>query len=166
MTEIDIRIRQGGPADAPAVLALLDDAVRWLVAHGRSGQWGTQPWSERQAAADRITTIVSTDDVWMAEVDGHPAGAMTLSPRCHDYVPAADVPELYVTLLVTARRLAGNGIGSALLAHAREEVARLDVHQLRVDCYAGSEGTWWSTTAATVSHRSRPLRSASGRDNC
>ncbi|WP_258563535.1 acyltransferase domain-containing protein, partial [Streptomyces phytophilus] len=40
-----MKIRTGGPADAPAVLALLDAAVAWLTAQGRTEQWGTEPFS-------------------------------------------------------------------------------------------------------------------------
>lgn len=43
MTEF--RIRPGGEDDVPAVLALLDGAVAWLVARGRPGQWGVDPLS-------------------------------------------------------------------------------------------------------------------------
>jgi hypothetical protein len=40
-----VRIRAGGPRDAKAVLAMLNGAVRWLVAHGHQGQWGKEPFS-------------------------------------------------------------------------------------------------------------------------
>jgi hypothetical protein len=33
-----IAITAGGPDDAPALLALFDDAVAWLVARGQTGQ--------------------------------------------------------------------------------------------------------------------------------
>jgi hypothetical protein len=44
-----MRIREGTPADAGAVLALFDEAVRWLVARGQTGQWGTEPFSSVDA---------------------------------------------------------------------------------------------------------------------
>jgi hypothetical protein len=34
-----VRIRRGGTDDIPAILALLDGAVAWLAAQGRTGQW-------------------------------------------------------------------------------------------------------------------------------
>lgn len=56
------------------------------------------------------------------------------------YVPAVDEPELYVRLLVTDRSLAGHGIGSTLLDHARELARAAGVGLLRVDCFAGGDG--------------------------
>lgn len=35
-----MHIRPGGPEDTATVLSLFDDAVAWLVSHGREGQWG------------------------------------------------------------------------------------------------------------------------------
>ncbi|MCW2872190.1 MAG: family N-acetyltransferase [Streptomyces oryziradicis] len=134
------RIRPGGEEDIPLILAMLDGAVEWLVAHGRSGQWGTEPWSARPAGVKRVGEIVCAGTPWIAEIDGVPAGTITLSGEAAPYVPAAEEPEVYVHLLVTDRRYAGRGVGSALLAHAREETRRLGIGLLRVDCYAGSEG--------------------------
>lgn len=135
-----MEIRRGGLADAPAVLGMMDQAVAWLAANGRSGQWGSQPWSSTRRGMERITAIARDDTLWIAEVDGGPAGAMATSPVPPTYVPAADEPELYVTLLVTARSAAGLGVGGALLGHARRQAERSGVHLLRVDCYAGGGG--------------------------
>jgi hypothetical protein len=38
-------MRPGEPRDAATVLALWDKAVRWLVARGQVGQWGSEPVS-------------------------------------------------------------------------------------------------------------------------
>jgi GNAT superfamily N-acetyltransferase len=135
-----VKIRPGDEGDIPLILAMLDGAVEWLVAHGRSGQWGTEPWSARPAAVKKVGDIVRGGTPWIAEIDGVPAGTITLTGDGGPYVPAADEPEVYVHLLVIDRRFAGRGVGSALLAHAREETRRLGVGLLRVDCYAGSEG--------------------------
>jgi GNAT superfamily N-acetyltransferase len=135
-----MEIRQGGPDDAATMLAMLDGAVAWLVTQGRTGQWGDRPWSAKQANVDRITNLARTDAVWIAEIDGQPAGAMTLARQPVSYVAPAGEPEVYVSLLVIDRRFAGRGVGSALLAHARAEAKRLGVTLVRVDCYAGDDG--------------------------
>jgi GNAT superfamily N-acetyltransferase len=135
-----IAIRVGGPDDAGLMLAMLDGAVAWLVERGRTGQWGTQPWSARPEAVDRITALARDDTVFVAEVDGRPAGVMAVSPRPTSYVAPAGEPELYVTLLVSDRAFAGLGVGSSLLAHAREEARRWGVGLVRVDCYGGDDG--------------------------
>ncbi|MFC6885941.1 MULTISPECIES: GNAT family N-acetyltransferase [Actinomadura] len=135
-----MEISRGGAGDAPLILAMLDGAVEWLVANGRPGQWGTEPWSADPARAERVAAIARDDAVWIARVDGAPAGAMATSPVPPRYVTAASEPELYITLLVTDRAYAGRGVGGALIGRAREEASRAGAALLRVDCYAGDDG--------------------------
>ena len=40
-----MKIRTGGLADIPDILSMLDGAIAWLAAQGRTGQWGDQPFS-------------------------------------------------------------------------------------------------------------------------
>jgi GNAT superfamily N-acetyltransferase len=119
---------------------MLDGAVAWLAARGRTGQWGTDPWSARPKAVAQVTEIVRSGTPWLAEIDGEPVGTMTLTPHPTPYVAPVDEPEVYVHLLVTDRRFAGRGIGDALLAHAVAETRRQRIGLLRVDCYAGDDG--------------------------
>ncbi|RMI43863.1 GNAT family N-acetyltransferase [Streptomyces triticirhizae] len=135
-----MKIRPGGPEDLPLVLGMLDGAVAWLVARGHTGQWGTEPWSARPKARAKVERILTEGAPWIAEIDGEPAGTLTLTTGPGPEIPPADEPERYVHLLVTDRRFAGRGVGAALLAHAVEETRRVGVDLLRVDCYAGNEG--------------------------
>ncbi len=135
-----MEIRRGGTDDIPAIMAMLDGAVAWLADRGRADQWGARPWSESPGQLEKIADKVRTGVAWIAEVDGEPAGAMTLSAEAVDYVSAAGEPELYITLLVTSRAFTGRGVGSALLSHAHEEARRAGVGLLRVDCFAGNDG--------------------------
>lgn len=135
-----MEIRRGDLDDLPAVMAMLDGAVAWLDASGRTGQWGTEPFSGQPGRVEGIAEKIREGTTWIAEVDGTPAGAMTLAPGPPRYVEPATEPEVYVTLLVASRSHAGLGVGSALLAHARDETRRAGVELLRVDCYAGSAG--------------------------
>ncbi|CCH31417.1 GNAT family N-acetyltransferase [Actinosynnema sp. NPDC047251] len=135
-----MEIRRGGPADLAVLLAMLDGAVAWLDASGRTGQWGSRPWSADQKRAGRVADRVREDVVWVAEVDGEPAGVLTHSGRAPEYVPAADEPELYVRILVTSRAFTGRGVGGALLDHARDQARAQGVGLVRVDCYAGGDG--------------------------
>lgn len=135
-----MEIRRGDLDDLPAVMAMLDGAVAWLDASGRTGQWGTEPFSGQPGRVEGIAEKIREGTTWIAEFDGTPAGAMTLAPGPPRYVEPATEPEVYVTLLVASRSHAGLGVGSALLAHARDETRRAGVELLRVDCYAGSAG--------------------------
>jgi GNAT superfamily N-acetyltransferase len=67
-----------------------------------------------------------------------PVGAIALG-EAPDYAPPAPEPELYIQGFVTDRRYRGQGIGDALLTHARAEAIRSGVHLLRVDCWAGGD---------------------------
>lgn len=135
----EIRIRRGGAADLSAVLGLLDGAVAWLVAQGRTGQWGTRPWSADERSRALVERYVTTGEPWLAEIDGEPVGTLTLTDSPGPYIEPAGEPERYVHLLAADHRFQGRGIGSALLAHAAQETRRAGVHLLRVDCYAGDD---------------------------
>ncbi|THC47717.1 GNAT family N-acetyltransferase [Streptomyces sp. A1499] len=134
-----LRIRPGAADDVPAVLGLFDRAVEWLVARGRTGQWGTKPWSENPKAVALVERYLTSGEPWIAEIGGVVAGAVTLTDGPGPGVPEAAGPERYVHLLVADHRFAGRGVGRALLAHAADETRRQGIPLLRVDCYAGDD---------------------------
>ncbi|GGM77373.1 hypothetical protein GCM10011609_11610 [Lentzea pudingi] len=140
-------ITRGGPADVPAIMAMLDDAQDWLASQGRTGQWGTDHFSGQPAAVERFTDYATTSTVWLATADhdaaegnvAEVAGVIVTSDTPPDYVPAADEPEHYVLLLLTARAHTGTGVGAALLEHARAQARAAGIGLLRVDCYDGDD---------------------------
>jgi GNAT superfamily N-acetyltransferase len=136
-----MRIRSGGIADLPAVLAMGDEAVAWMVARGNTEQWGTEPWSADQKRLASMGQLVERADLRIAEVDGIAVGILVTSGEPPDYVDPLDEPELYVRLLLTSRRYAGRGIGSRLLAHARSLAVERGVALVRVDCFRGADGS-------------------------
>ncbi|WP_111554765.1 GNAT family N-acetyltransferase [Kitasatospora sp. SolWspMP-SS2h] len=54
-----MRIRTGGPESAAVLLSLLDGAVDWLAARGRTDQWGPVPWSRRPGAVERAERVTA-----------------------------------------------------------------------------------------------------------
>jgi GNAT superfamily N-acetyltransferase len=135
-----VLIRGGGPDDVDAVLALLDGATAWLVAQGRTGQWGTEPHSTNPRRVAQIIEFAESGGLHLA---ASPAGAVIGALAVGDalpYVPPAAEAELYVRLLVTDRAHAGEGVGAGLLDHARDLARERGVTLLRVDCYAGGDG--------------------------
>ncbi|HXO08838.1 MAG TPA: GNAT family N-acetyltransferase [Solirubrobacteraceae bacterium] len=132
---IELRFRPGSPTDADAVLAMFDEAIAWLVQRGLAGQWGELPFSTRHEPRERVRRILHDDEVRIAEHGGVPVGALAAG-GAPPYAPASEVPELYVTLLLSARRLAGNGIGARLLELADALATERGAVQLRVDCWA------------------------------
>ncbi|MEU1492148.1 GNAT family N-acetyltransferase [Streptomyces sp. NPDC005776] len=141
-TTRDIRIRPGVPADAPAVLDMLDGAVAWMNGRGNTQQWGTTPYSRKPGGAERVRRYMTDQTPYVAELGGTPVGAVVLDDGPNPQMPiaVAGEPERYVRLLISDRRHAGLGVGAALLAHAAEETRRAGVELLRVDCWAGGGG--------------------------
>jgi GNAT superfamily N-acetyltransferase len=133
-----VRLRQGGADDAPALLALFDDAVAWMVARGQTGQWGGEPFSAQPARVEKARVWAAGGGLWFALPDDgdEPAGAIVVGDA-HDYVPPADRPELYVEVLLTAAAWRGRGVGARLIEHAATLAREAGVAQLRVDCWAG-----------------------------
>ncbi|MET8359520.1 GNAT family N-acetyltransferase [Micromonospora sp. NPDC005171] len=137
-----VRIRRAGPADATAVLDMLDSAVVWMNDRGNTEQWGTRPFSEIPARAEQVDRYLTENLPFVAEVDGTPAAALVLGagPDPRAPIAPAEEPERYVRLLVSNRRFAGRKLGSALLTQAVQETRRAGVRLLRVDCWAGGGG--------------------------
>ncbi|WP_328748297.1 GNAT family N-acetyltransferase [Streptomyces sp. NBC_00285] len=137
-----ISIRDGGPGDIPVILGMLDSCVRWLVAQGRPGQWGTEPLSASPRTVESVARYIDEGSVFIAEADGVPAATLTItdSPGAYlAHLPPPGEPERYIHWLASDRRFKGHGVGGALLAHAAEETRRAGVALLRVDCYAGGD---------------------------
>lgn len=134
---LEIRIRRGTPADEGAILALFDEAVGWMVQRGQPGQWGARPFSERPETRARVREFAEHPGLWIAEHDGEPVGALIVGVRPRHVAPI-ERSELYIELLISARRHAGNGIGARLARRADEIAVERGVEVLRVDCWAGA----------------------------
>jgi GNAT superfamily N-acetyltransferase len=135
----DIRVRLGALADFDAVMRLMDDAVAWLAGQGRTGQWGSDAFTASEKRVEHMRGEVEANDLWMAEIDAGPVGAMLLGETPMPYVSPVEERELYLHLLVTGRRHVGAGIGRALVAQARAVAAERGIDLIRVDCYAGDD---------------------------
>ncbi|MFI6317186.1 GNAT family N-acetyltransferase [Nonomuraea sp. NPDC050556] len=131
-------IRVGDSADVTAVLQMFDSAVAWLVTQGRTGQWGSEPFTGNAKREEQAAGWAAGGGMRIAVVDGQSAGCLVVGPP-HEYVKPVD-SELYVQVLVIDQRFAGHGVGRALLERAYAEAEQLGVELLRVDCYAGDDG--------------------------
>ncbi|OZM73749.1 GNAT family N-acetyltransferase [Amycolatopsis antarctica] len=136
----ELVIRPGTPADQDLVLGFFDEAVAWLTERGRSGQWGTEPFSGNEKRTARVREMAESGGLSIGLLDGVPAGAITLTGTCPAHVEPAPERELYVDLLITSRACTGRGVGAALLEHGREMARERGIGLLRVDCWAGGDG--------------------------
>jgi GNAT superfamily N-acetyltransferase len=131
-------IRKAGEEGVAHALALLDGAAQWLVERGRTGQWGTEQQSTSPWRLAQSRQWVSSGGFYLAWIDDEPVGALAVG-KAPAHLPQASDPELYVNLLVTARRHAGEGIGAAMLDYARDLAWAQGARLLRLDCYAGDD---------------------------
>ncbi|MFI6907194.1 GNAT family N-acetyltransferase [Nonomuraea sp. NPDC050394] len=134
-----MKIRTGTSQDVAAVLGMFDSAVAWLVAHGRAGQWGSEPFSANPQRHAQVRGWAEGEGMRIAEVEGEPAGCVVVG-AANPYVDPAPEPELYVQALVIDRRFSGHGVGGSLLDLSLREARERQVKLLRVDCYAGDDG--------------------------
>jgi GNAT superfamily N-acetyltransferase len=148
-----LKIRIGDESDGPAVIAMFDEAIAWLVERGQTGQWGATPFSERPGIRERVYGF-RVGGLHIAELKGEPVGVLVVGPA-PAYAPAAPVPELYIILLISSRRLTGRGIGAALLGKAIEIAYERKAEILRVDCWAHAPGLvrWYEKQGFTRSSR-------------
>ena len=134
-----ITIRPGTIADFDVVIALMDEAVAWLAGQGRTGQWGSEPFSTLTRSVEYMRQEVEANDLWLAEIDGEPVGAMLLGEVPTRYVDPVEERELFLHLLVTSRRMIGQGVGRALVDHAITVARERGIDLIRVDCYGGND---------------------------
>ena len=136
-----LTIRRGARADVPRYWALLDGATEWLVAQGRTDQWGTEPHST-EPAAGRADHRVRRRRRPVDRRD-RPGGwsGRSRSASGDAVRAAATEPELYVRLLVTDRGVSRARASARNCSTTRVRWrARAGVDLLRVDCFAGGDG--------------------------
>jgi GNAT superfamily N-acetyltransferase len=133
----ELRIRTGDSADAAVLLELFDEAVAWLVARGQTGQWGSEPVSQRARGRAFVQEFADGGGLRIGELDGRAVGALVVG-GAPDHVPPGEGSELYINLLLSSRRDAGRGIGGELVQAAVVEAREAGCEQLRVDCWAGA----------------------------
>jgi GNAT superfamily N-acetyltransferase len=131
-------LRVGSVDDVDAVLGLLDGAVAWLVAQGRTGQWGDRPWSASPERVDRIRGMVAASELLLLEQDDAVVAALAHGPTPAVYVPPAAEPEDYVVVLVSDPAV--RGAGRRLLDESWRWARARGIALQRVDCYAGDDG--------------------------
>jgi GNAT superfamily N-acetyltransferase len=141
-----MKITCAQPSDTDIVLAILDEAARWLQARGIN-QWPVPfPHAEVQQR-------FAEGAVYLALVDDQPAGTFSLFPSdLENWGPMPD-DALYLHGLAVRRAFAGSGLGQALLHHAEDIAIAQGKRFLRLDCWAGNAALRRFYTAAGFRER-------------
>ncbi|MGW8885817.1 GNAT family N-acetyltransferase [Streptomyces sp. NPDC055749] len=129
----DLRFRLAGDTDLGTLVRLRDDAARWLLAQGITGQWRPGVLGE-----DHFSRIMASGEVWLAEADGRVAGALELWWADEDAWGPQPPVAGYVHRLMVDRGTARPGTGRMLLRAAERRVAEAGRAFVRLDCLAGN----------------------------
>ncbi|MEU2059376.1 GNAT family N-acetyltransferase [Streptomyces sp. NPDC013455] len=129
----DIRFRLAGDADLASLVRLRDDAARWMLAQGITGQW--RPGELDEGHFRRVT---ESGEVWLAESGGRLAGAWELWWEDEDAWGPQPPVAGYVHRLMVNRGSAPPGTGRLLLRAAERRVAEAGRTRARLDCLAGN----------------------------
>lgn len=123
---------RAGPANIDTVLGILEDAARWLTSRG------IDQWRPGRFDRDGLAASLSRGEVYLATVDGRPAGTLTLQTSDPLFWPNVSDDALYLHRLAIHRTYAGQGLGLYLLRWAEEATASAGKRYLRLDCMAES----------------------------
>ncbi len=129
----DLRVRLATEADLPTLVRLRDDAARWMLARGITGQWRPGELDE-----GHFRQVMAHGEVWLAEAGGHVTGAWEL--WWEDEAAWGPQPPVagYVHRLMVDRSSAPPGTGRRLLEAAERRVAEAGRTWVRLDCLAGN----------------------------
>ncbi|MFJ8546285.1 GNAT family N-acetyltransferase [Streptomyces sp. NPDC093586] len=129
----DLQFRLAEDTDLNTLVRLRDDAARWMLAQGVTGQW--QPG---QLGKDHFRKAMDSGEVWLAEVDGRVAGVWELWWEDEDAWEPQPPVAGYVHRLMVDRNRAQPGTGRFLLRAAERRVAQAGRAFVRLDCLAGN----------------------------
>jgi GNAT superfamily N-acetyltransferase len=136
-----LSLRHAEVAHEEVIIALIDEASRWLATMG-TNQWQS-PWPTLDERNRRINDAIRLRKTWICW-DGHTPAATLTADLQHDPHWSADArskPAVYVHRLVVARRYAGMRLGGSLLDWAGR-TARLAhaAHSVRISAWTTNFG--------------------------
>ncbi|WP_307826805.1 GNAT family N-acetyltransferase [Streptomyces pactum] len=127
----DLRFRPATGTDLSTLVRLRDDAARWMLARGVTGQWRPGELDE-----DHFRRVMARGEVWLAEAREGVVGAWEL--WWEDEAAWGPQPPVagYVHRLMVDRSTAAPGTGRLLLEAAERRVAAVGRGRVRLDCLA------------------------------
>ncbi|WP_329454195.1 GNAT family N-acetyltransferase [Streptomyces sp. NBC_01497] len=130
----DLYLRLADESDLTALVRLRDDAARWMLARGITGQWHPGELDE-----DHFHDVMARGgEVWLGEAGGRVAGAWELWWEDGEAWGPQPPVAGYVHRLMVDRHSAPPGTGRLLLRAAERRVAASGRVFVRLDCLAGN----------------------------
>ncbi|WP_280458245.1 GNAT family N-acetyltransferase [Nocardia carnea] len=132
-----VQIRPAAPDDLNLICRLRLQRASWLAARG-SDQWSTEAAGlSIDYFARVVERALTAGETWIAEVNGDPAGTITVNDRADKqlWTDSELADSLIVHYLIVDLRYAGHGLGSRLLAHAATVTRVRGRHWVRLDAW-------------------------------
>lgn len=132
-----VQIRPAALDDLNLICRLRLQRASWLAARG-SDQWSTEASGlSIDYFAQVVDRALTGGETWIAEVNGDPAGTITVNDRADKQlwtdIELAD--SLIVHYLIVDLRFAGQGVGRKLLTHAAALTRARGRHWVRLDAW-------------------------------
>ncbi|MBB5912837.1 GNAT superfamily N-acetyltransferase [Nocardia transvalensis] len=144
-----LRIRQAQMDDLGTICRLRLQRTTWLAARG-SDQWTPQGRGlPIELFARAVGRALEAGETWIAEVDGEPAGTITVNDRADEglWSPGEIADAVIVHYMIVDLRFAGLRVGTTLLAHAAALARARHRTWVRLDA--------WTTNAALHNYYQR-----------
>ncbi|MFJ2745151.1 GNAT family N-acetyltransferase [Streptomyces sp. NPDC087440] len=130
----DLQLRPAVESDLAALVGLRDDAARWMLAQGVTGQW-----KPGELDGDHFRRVMKSGEVWVAEDTEGIVGAWELWWEDEGAWGPQPPNAGYVHRLMVDHARAPRGTGRELLSAAERRVAESGREWVRLDCLAGNE---------------------------
>ncbi|MBF6171389.1 GNAT family N-acetyltransferase [Nocardia blacklockiae] len=137
-----IRIRQAQLADLGTICRLRLQRTAWLAERG-SNQWTRQGRGlSIELFARAVEHALRAGETWIAEVDGEPAGTITVNDRADEglWSPGELADAVVVHYMIVDLRFTGLSVGGALLAHAAAVARARHRTWVRLDAWTTNAG--------------------------
>ncbi|MFJ7207434.1 GNAT family N-acetyltransferase [Streptomyces sp. NPDC098789] len=124
-----ILFRQAEEKDAATLVALYDQAARWMRTQG------IEQWKPGEKGVEHFRARMADGEVWIAaDADGRVCGAYELWWSDEEAWGVQPPVAGYVHRLMVEREAAPAGAGRRLLEHAERRIARAGLERARLDC--------------------------------
>jgi len=137
-----VRIRQAQPADLGTICRLRLQRTAWLAARG-SDQWTRRGRGlPIEIFARAVGRAVHAGETWIAEIDGEPAGTITVNDRADEglWSPGEIANAVIVHYMIVDLRFSGHRVGAGMLAHAAVLARRRHRTWVRLDAWTTNDG--------------------------